>query len=402
MTSLLSLLAWAIVVVSGLPLVVLCIEMLAGLAPGTPARGTGAAASAAVLIPAHDEAAGIADTIAALQAVAPAGTRILVMADNCSDDTAARARDAGAQTVERHDPAARGKGFALAFGRDHLGADPAGPPDAVIVLDADCRLSAGSIEALSEAALRRNTPTQAINLIAPDLSAPPMVQISSFAMLVKNLFRSRGMQRLGGAALLTGTGMAFPWPHFAQAKLATGSIVEDLALGIELTRAGHPPYLVEQAHVRSAPAAMLDALQQRKRWEHGFLENLKALALPVLGQGMKRGSVAEILLGLHLLVPPLALVMAGAGVGFAVVCGLALLGAQLAPAVVLGLLLVLATGLVLAAWRAGGRAFLSAGTLARIPLYVLWKVPIYASFLRKPQASWNRTPRRDAEGQEQK
>ena len=29
-----------------------------------------------------------------------------------------------------------------------------------------------------------------------------MVQISSFAMVVKNLFRSRGMQRLGGAALL--------------------------------------------------------------------------------------------------------------------------------------------------------------------------------------------------------
>ncbi|MEO1967205.1 MAG: glycosyltransferase family 2 protein [Sphingomonadaceae bacterium] len=377
-------------------------ELLAGLWSGSGGPLGGTPKSISVLIPAHDEVAGIAATVEALKSVAPRDTQILVVADNCSDDTAERARTAGAQVIERHDTVARGKGYALAFGRDYLAKQAGGPPDVVIVLDADCRLGEGSLESLSAIALQRGTPTQAINLISPDFGAPPMVQISSFAMLVKNLFRSRGMQRLGGAALLTGTGMALPWQRIANAKLATGSIVEDLALGIELTREGYPPYLVEQAHVRSAPADMRDALQQRKRWEHGFLDSLKNLALPVFSKGLKRGSRAEILLGLHLMVPPLALTMAVASMSFVVVCLLGWLGAQIAPAVILGILLAMALALVLLAWLIEGQAFLSAKTLLRIPLYVLWKIPIYASFLRKPQANWNRTPRRSDQGSEDK
>nr|WP_237452191.1 glycosyltransferase family 2 protein [Qipengyuania algicida] len=380
----------------------MCLELLAGLWSGSGGTLGGTPKSISVLIPAHDEATGIAATVEALKSVAPRNTQILVVADNCSDDTAERARTAGAQVIERHDTVARGKGYALAFGRDYLAEQAGGPPDVVIVLDADCRLGEGSLEALSAIALQRGTPTQAINLISPDLGAPPMVQISSFAMLVKNLFRSRGMQRLGGAALLTGTGMALPWQRIANAKLATGSIVEDLALGIELTREGYPPYLVEHAHVRSAPADMRDALQQRKRWEHGFLDCLKNLALPVFSKGLKRWSRAEILLGLHLMVPPLALTMAVASMSFVVVCLLGWLGAQIAPAVILGILLAVAVALVLLAWLIEGQAFLSAKTLLRIPLYVLWKIPIYASFLRKPQANWNRTPRRNDQGSEDK
>ncbi|MXP28658.1 glycosyltransferase [Porphyrobacter algicida] len=385
-----------------MPLTILCLELLAGLWSGSGGTLGGTPKSISVLIPAHDEATGIAATVEALKSVAPRNTQILVVADNCSDDTAERARTAGAQVIERHDTVARGKGYALAFGRDYLAEQAGGPPDVVIVLDADCRLGEGSLEALSAIALQRGTPTQAINLISPDLGAPPMVQISSFAMLVKNLFRSRGMQRLGGAALLTGTGMALPWQRIANAKLATGSIVEDLALGIELTREGYPPYLVEHAHVRSAPADMRDALQQRKRWEHGFLDCLKNLALPVFSKGLKRWSRAEILLGLHLMVPPLALTMAVASMSFVVVCLLGWLGAQIAPAVILGILLAVAVALVLLAWLIEGQAFLSAKTLLRIPLYVLWKIPIYASFLRKPQANWNRTPRRNDQGSEDK
>lgn len=384
--------AWLLALVTALPLAVLTMELIAGLLPSRRRAAPPRAASTAVLIPAHDEAGGIGVTLAALQEVSPPGTRILVVADNCTDDTARIAREAGAEVAERHDPARRGKGFALAFGRDHLAAGT-NPPEVVIVLDADCRLSSDSLAALSREALVRGTPVQAVNLIEPDLATPPMVQISSFAMVVKNLFRSRGMQRLGGAALLTGTGMGFPWPLFAKAELATGSIVEDLSLGIEMTRAGQAPYLVEDAHVRSAPAAIGDALQQRRRWEHGFLDTLRKQALPVLWGGVKRRARREILLGLHLLVPPLALLLALGVVTAAVLFGLAVLGAGSAPAITLLTLLGAVLVLVGAAWYLGGRAFLTAGALMRAPLYILWKLPIYAGFLRKPQASWTRTPR---------
>ena len=390
----LTVLGWLLAVAAGAPLAVFAVELLAGLWPARRARKVAAVtARTAILIPAHDEASGIAATLSALLQGIPSGTQVLVVADNCSDETALLAREAGAEVIERRDPEARGKGYALAFGRDHLARANGKTPDVVLVLDADCRLLPGSVAALAEAALSYGAPVQAINLIEADLAAPPMVQISSFAMLVKNLYRSRGMQRLGGAALLTGTGMAFPWKLFAEADLATGSIVEDLSLGIALTRAGYPPRLVSGAGVRSAPADMADALAQRTRWEHGFLQTLRRQALPVLFGGLRSGSRAEILLGLHLAVPRLALLLAVATAALVLQVALALLGGSLAALFVLGLSMAVVLALVTAAWLVGGRPFLSGGALLRAPFYVLWKLPLYARFLRKPEANWTRTPR---------
>jgi hypothetical protein len=139
---------------------------------------------------------------------------------------------------------------------------------------------------------------------------------------------------------------------------------------------------------------MADALAQRTRWEHGFLQTLKGQALPVLLGALRRGSRAEILLGLHLAVPPLALLLMMATAAFAVQVLLAVAGGSVTPVFVLGLLIALVLALVVAAWIAGGRPFLSAAALVRAPLYVLWKLPLYASFLRKPEARWTRTPRR--------
>jgi cellulose synthase/poly-beta-1,6-N-acetylglucosamine synthase-like glycosyltransferase len=292
---LLAAMGWLLAVAAGLPLAVFAVELLAGLWPPRRARKRPAVtARTAILIPAHDEERGIAATLGALLESIPQDTRVLVVADNCTDETARVARKAGVEVIERNAPDARGKSYALAFGRDHLAqGGKIGAPDVVLVLDADCRLLPGSVTALAQAAVDHGVPVQAVNLIEADLAAPPMVQISSFAMLVKNLYRSRGMQRLGGAALLTGTGMAFPWKLFAEAELATGSIVEDLSLGIAMTRAGSPPRLVGGAGVRSAPADMADALAQRTRWEHGFLQVLKGQAVPVLLGGLRSGSRAE-------------------------------------------------------------------------------------------------------------
>lgn len=394
MTSAMTAIACLLAAGAALPLSVFAIEVLFGLFPGRRQPPARREVRVTILIPAHDEAEGIGATLAELQQIAPLGTRVLVVADNCTDDTASNARLAGAEVAERQDPAARGKGYALAFGRDYLLSGTYAPPDAILVLDADCRLSHGSVETLAAAALANHAPVQAINLISPDLSAAPMVQISSFAMLVKNFYRSRGMQRMGGAALLTGTGMAFPWSLFADAELATGSIVEDLALGIEMTRAGKSPRLVETAQVRSAPADLRDALQQRTRWEHGFLQVLRQHAFPLVIGGMRRASLSEILLGLHLLVPPLALLLLLSAVDLVLLVAFAVTGASSIPATILGALLSLVLLLVLIAWIAGGRPYLSGSALLRAPFYVLWKIPVYAGYLRKPEAQWKRTHRR--------
>jgi hypothetical protein len=51
---------------------------------------------------------------------------------------------------------------------------------------------------------------------------------------------------------------------------------------------------------------------------------------------------------------------------------------------------VTATGL---AWRREGRSTLSLAALARAPLYVLWKIPLYVGFVSSRQREWNRTRR---------
>src|SRR5271170_4633547 len=75
----------------------------------------------AVVIPAHNEELLIARCVASLRAsAADTRTRVVVIAHNCSDQTAERARLEGAEVVVYDDPQASGKGFALIHGFQHV------------------------------------------------------------------------------------------------------------------------------------------------------------------------------------------------------------------------------------------------------------------------------------------
>jgi len=46
------------------------------------------------------------------------------------------------------------------------------------------------------------------------------------------------------------------------------------------------------------------------------------------------------------------------------------------------------------AWSAGGSRFIGVGGLARIPSYVVWKLPVYVGFARTgTPKEWQRTSR---------
>jgi cellulose synthase/poly-beta-1,6-N-acetylglucosamine synthase-like glycosyltransferase len=361
------------------------VEVLAGLSATRTERRRGTTASAAIAVPAHDEEPVIAATLERLREAAGDNTRILVVADNCTDSTAERARMPGVEVVERNDPKLPGKGHALAFAVDRLAATP---PDVLVVLDADCTIDGPSLRALVESAAATGRPSQAINLLSPDRDASPLVQLSTFAFMLKNLVRQRGLQRLAGRVHLTGTGMAMPFRMFRASAQVRSSIVEDLALGLELAEQGHAPLLVEDAFVWSGGSSEQGTLVQRRRWEGGFL----ATAARYGPKTILRGSI---LAGLNLLIPPLAL--------FAVLNLVALAGAAVLawefdaawwPIGVQALLLAGAAVAVLAAWLREGRRFVSLSVLARIPLYVLWKLPMYLGFARRGAPDeWLRTGR---------
>lgn len=392
-----------IVLVVLAPLLIINLFFVAEVAAGLPrsrARHWPAAGGrTTIIIPAHDEEQVIGRTLAGLNAAAGADFDILVIADNCSDRTAELARGSGVDVVDRHDASRRGKGFALAFARDHLSANP---PARVMVLDADCRTDRESLEALAGACQMIAAPAQAINLLEPAPAAGPLVQVSSFAFLIKNLVRQRGLQRLVGSVHLTGTGMCLPWPLFSQADLATASIVEDVRLGIELARKGTHPRLIAEAVVWSPHADQSQTLGQRSRWEGGYLALARATVPGLLRDGLMRQSPRTLLAGLDLTVPPLALLVLLTGTAFLLTLLLAGTGTvSWLPVALLGAVGLAAALVLLLAWWREGRAFLSPAALIRLPLYPLWKIPMYLKLARSgAPKSWNRTERPGGTGGE--
>jgi cellulose synthase/poly-beta-1,6-N-acetylglucosamine synthase-like glycosyltransferase len=373
--------AWLILIGPALATLVLAIELAAAQLPARawPDAGPG---RVAVVIPAHDEAAGIAAAIAAARGAAPSDARLLVVADNCSDETTALARAAGAEAVERTDPDRRGKGFALAFARDHLAADP---PDAVVLVDADCAVAGDGIARLAATARTSGRPVQSAYLMRPAPGRRGLVALSGFAFLVRNLVRQRGLAALGAPALLTGSGMAFPWEVFARAPLATDDLVEDLAIGIALARDGAPPAFLPGVTTWSDPAKRDATLGQRTRWEQGFLRTVLRQAPGLLAEGRW--------LGLNLLVPPLALLVLVDLAALGLLAILAALGSSPLPLALLGALFAVMALLLILGWARFGRDQISVTGLLVIPLYIAWKLPIYVAASLRPERRWNRTSR---------
>ena len=146
---------------------------------------------------------------------------MLVVADNCTDDTAAVARLSGAEVVDRQDSERIGKGYALDWGLGHLDKDP---PDVVVMIDADCRLAEGSIGRLTGACSMTKRPVQALYLMTVPDGSQINKQIAAFAWRVKNWVRPLGLGGLGLPCQMVGTGMAFPWSVIRTADLASGWI----------------------------------------------------------------------------------------------------------------------------------------------------------------------------------
>lgn len=393
------------------PIAVLFVECSAALLPGRPFSGVKSASRPriAVLVPAHNEAQGISATLETILPQLTERDRLVVIADNCTDETAEVAKrcfelesDAqsansvsgklDASVVERQDTDRRGKGYALDYGLRYIEDNP---PDVVVMVDADCLVHPGTIERIAGLAASSSRPVQATYLMERPANPEPKDAISALAVLVKNLVRPSGLARLGLPCLLTGTGMAFPWSAIASSPLASGNIVEDMQLGIDLAIAGQALLFCQEARVTARlPQQQQAAKSQRMRWEHGHLQTLFTQVPRLLKAAVHQRRFDLLAMALDLGVPPLALTVLVWCVAL-VVCAFAAmqLGASWIPLILLaieGLLIFLA---IVGAWAKFGRDDLPVLTLLTVPFYVLWKIPLYLRFLVRPQTKWIRTER---------
>ena len=354
-------------------------------------------ASLAVLIPAHDEEAGIARTIQSVRPQLGPNDRMVVVADNCNDQTAAMARALGAEVIERTHQTLRGKGHALDFGVRHLALNP---PDQVLMLDADCKLWPGSLDTLRQACTTQQGPVQACDLMQAQPDSALTTKVAAFAWLVKNKVRPMGGARWGWPCQLMGTGMIFPWSVISTAPLASGHLAEDMQLGAHLALSGHMPVYCGNALVTSAFPDSKEAIaSQRKRWEHGHLSMILELGLPLLGQAVVRRDWRLLGMALDMCVPPLSsLVMLALTSVFAclVMWAFGMAGSGLLTGWA-GLNLALLCWAVTLSWRLEGRHVLTLKELSSVPMYMLSKLSIYASFISRRQTQWIRTKREEGE-----
>jgi cellulose synthase/poly-beta-1,6-N-acetylglucosamine synthase-like glycosyltransferase len=250
-----------------------------------------------IAIPAHNEEAVIASLVGDLKNLSyrPDLFTISVVADRCTDQTAAQARAAGADVWERTE-GPDGKGAVL---RWFLEVQPMAAGEALVVIDADNRVPADFLERLSDEIDSGGHVLQAyLDVSNPDAS--PIATASALSYWASNRMVQLARRNLGWTADLGGTGMCITAAALAAAGGFGDSLVEDQELGVRLFLAGHNVCWLHDVRIGDEkPAEAGVAIRQRSRWVAGR----RHVARTYIGQLLRRGSPASLDLALRLIQP---------------------------------------------------------------------------------------------------
>jgi len=347
-----------------------------------------------VVVPAHDEAAAIEAAIASLRRIDwPAGDfRVLVVADNCSDATAALARAAGASVLERHDPEQRGKGHALQMAFDASLAR--GWAYAVVVVDADTRVSTNLLKAFA-ARIENGAKAMQAHYAVLNPQASWRTRLMAIAMACFHRVRSRARERLRLSCGIRGNGWCVTHRLLRAVPYRAFSLAEDVEYGITLGLAGYRVHYADEAEVAATMVASEPAARsQRQRWEAGRAQQVRTRTWPLLKAATRPDGGVCLDLALDLLVPPLSY----GAINVAALVALAGLATLWDASLSFWLWLGGACGLslalyVLRGWQLSGVGLRGLVDLLRAPAFVLWKLLLRLRARRSVQ--WVRTRRED-------
>ncbi len=356
----------------------------------------------ALVVPAHDEAGGIAETVRNLQAIDyPRDLfEVVVVADNCTDDTAARASAAGARVLERRDAERRGKGYALEHAFTRILEE--GKADAVVVVDADTLASANLLRAF-DARLQAGAVAVQADYAVRNPEAGWRTRLMSIAFGMFHVVRSAGRENMGLSCGLRGNGMCFTTQLLGEVPHHAYSIVEDVEYGIRLGERGHRVHYAGEAHVYGEMVTSEKASRsQRARWEGGRLELARRHGLRLLRRAVAERSPLLADLAMDLFVPPLSVLAIATVAGGAASLTLSVLSGRPNVATIL----FAASGaclLVYAArgWHVSRTGLWGLATLAYAPAYVAWKATLPLRRRRESSRSkdeWVRTARQGESG----
>jgi cellulose synthase/poly-beta-1,6-N-acetylglucosamine synthase-like glycosyltransferase len=360
-----------------------------------------AATRFAILVPAHNEQAIISGTLAAFGALRydRASYEVHVVADNCTDRTAAIVREHGWTVHERDAPDDPGKGPALNWLRDRLDRDRPGAFDVAVVVDADTVVHPDFLVAMDQAFDGGAVAAQGYySVLEPETSASAGVRYAALAS--RHHLRPLGRNRLGASAGLYGNGMAFTWDILGRRRW-TGHLVEDAEFQMELLlRDGIRIEYVPGARLEAEMPVTLDASSsQNERWERGRID-LARRYVPELVRTIRTAPAGRRIAYTDAivdhLVPPLSVVILLQGAGLALltppaasgnrraIAGAAVHVAAIAAVVVHVVVALRSVNAPGSVWR----------SLTDVPKIILWKVRLWARALApSSEVTWQRTQR---------
>ncbi|HTK82625.1 MAG TPA: glycosyltransferase [Bacteroidota bacterium] len=351
----------------------------------------------AVVIPAHNEEMIIEKTLRSLLAIDYPQDLfdVILLADNCSDNTAEIGRSFAATVYEREDMSLRGKGHALRWCFDRL-LSSGKPYDACVVIDADSEVSDNVLHVFNHYLEHGASVVQIADVVKPQPGAWNS-EILRLAFTLYNVVRPMGKKVLGCSAGLRGNGMCFSVSTLRNVPWQAYSLTEDFEYGLMLLLQDiNVVFAPEATAVNTMPTEAKNSQSQRTRWELGRLPVIKKYVPLLLREAIVRKSFKLFDAVVEIVMPPIVniliivlMIIAAHIILLAVGNKEVLLYVWLWGVVLgFGVLHVFAGMIAVKADRSLYKA------LFYIPQYAVWKILLYLKLVIKGKPrEWVRTTR---------
>lgn len=239
----------------------------------------------AVLVPAHNEEMLIGTLCRSLLAIGYPKElyEIFIVADNCSDRTAAICAEHGVEVIQRNDPEQGGKGQALAWGLRHMTLDRF---DAVFIVDADNSVDPAILSELSRLLNEGEQAIQCYNAVG-NRDDSWFTQLLYVSRTIGNLLYHEAKYRLGLSSYLMGNGLCFKAELLQRKGWTAFTAGEDWEYYAQLVEDDIMIGFAAKAKVYHQESRSLDqATSQRLRWSSGRFSIAKSLGFRLLRKGI--------------------------------------------------------------------------------------------------------------------
>jgi len=259
----------------------------------------------AVFIPAHNEEIVIDNIVDNLKQLnyPKDSYDIYVIADNCTDNTAAAARAAGANVLERNDNKKRGKGYALQWAFEKILYDEGSDYDGAVVFDADNLVSRNFLREMNNKLCDGHKVIQGyIDSKNPNDSW--ITASYSIAFWSSNRLFQCARSFLGMSCEIGGTGFCVDVEVLKRIGWNATCLVEDLEFTMKLMLNNIKVGWAHEAIVYDEkPLTLAQSWRQRRRWMQGFADVCSRYFVRLFIKGMRERNAALIDCAVYTLQP---------------------------------------------------------------------------------------------------